>query len=435
MLIEVAQPLGKFGPIAAEPVRPDAMRAWSKYIGVGAAAGIIAALVPIVQGKVDIEQPLAKVTGAESKEKERPSLDGLDLTRLKLHPRRVTTPLEGGRDAELTLDPVLQRSALSVMKKYRVPEAGAVLMDIKTGELLVYASYVKDGKPFDVNARAEPPAASIFKVITASALVEMGGRKHDTEQCYHGGRSGITASELKEDPKRDKWCATLSIAMGRSLNVVFGRQAQNHITPEDLRAMGGAFGFGAAVPFVADNEVNKINIPDSPLDFARTAAGFWNTSMSPLQGASVAQTVANGGITLQPRIVRAVYDGKEKIWESSRDPIVLRRAIKQETAKEVGIMMLETVHNGSAYKQFHDRRRRAFIPNIKIAGKTGTLTRHKENRHYTWFVGYAPADDPEVAVAGLVVNTPLWRIKGPMLAREVLRAYFAKQGRPGVRMP
>lgn len=414
------------------------MAAYNRWVGIGAAVGIMVALVPVVRGNINLDAALSKASapGAPAEDPaEGPDLTGLDLQRLRLRPRRVTTPLSDGRTAELTLDPQLQRSAVSVMKKYRVPEAGAVLMEVKTGKLLVYASHVKTGKKFDVNVSAEPPAASIFKVITGSALVEHGGLNAATEQCYRGGRSGISAAELEEDPARDKWCANLSVAMGRSLNVVFGRLAQKHLTPEDLRAMGGSFGFGQPVPFVVPNEPSKIDIPDEPLDFARTAAGFWNTSLSPLQAVSIAQTIANDGVTLQPKIIKRITQGKEDLYEADLSPRTLRRAIKPETAREVGKMMEQTVHNGSAYKQFHDKRGRAFIPGVRIAGKTGTLTRHKANRHYTWFVGYAPADKPEVAVSVVVVNTPIWRIKGPMLAREVLRAYFAKQGRKGVRSP
>jgi cell division protein FtsI/penicillin-binding protein 2 len=176
-------------------------------------------------------------------------------------------------------------------------------------------------------------------------------------------------------------------------------------------------------------------MPNDPLEFARASAGFWHTSLSPLAAALLAQTVANGGVALEPRIVRAVYDGKEKIWEDDRDPSVLRRAVKPETAAQVTEMMLQTVANGSAYKSFHDRRGRPFLPGISVAGKTGTLTRHKANRLYTWFIGFAPADKPEVAIASLVVNTPTWRIKGPELARNVLRAYFSTKGVKGVSAP
>src|SRR5690606_35942945 len=231
---------------------------------------------------------LAKVTGRQ-RAPATLDLSGLDLLRLDVRPGRVTSPLPGGRTAELTLDPVVQRAAERVMQRYRVPEAGVVAIAPKTGEVLAYASHVAEGTPFDVNLRAEAPAASVFKVVTGAALVETGGLSHETEQCYRGGRSNITADELREDPERDKWCATLGIAMGRSLNVVFGRLAQKNLVPEDVIKMGGAFGFGAPVPFALANEPPLINVPDDPLEFARTAAGFWNTSLSPLAAASLVQ--------------------------------------------------------------------------------------------------------------------------------------------------
>jgi cell division protein FtsI/penicillin-binding protein 2 len=225
------------------------------------------------------------------------------------------------------------------------------------------------------------------------------------------------------------------MAMGRSLNVVFGRLAQKHLTPEDLTAMGGAFGFGAPVPFPVANEASKIEMPQDPLEFARAAAGFWHTSMSPLAGALLAQTVANGGVALEPRIVAAVHEGPESIWQDQRPPRVLRRAVKAETATELTRMMVETVANGSGFKSFHDEAGKPYLPGIAVAGKTGTLTRHEANRHYTWFVGFAPAENPEIAISVLIVNTPSWQIKAPQLARDVLRAHFAKQRTKGVTPP
>ena len=406
------------------------MRGLRRWIGVGAALGVIVALVPVVRGSVSIDAPLRKISsavGATPKSKEPPKLEGLDLLRLDLRPQRVMAPLKDGQTAELTLDPALQRVARAQMQKYRMPESGVVVMDVKTGKLLAYASYVKEGEAFDVNVRAEAPAASVFKVITGAALVEKAGLNAESEQCYHGGKSRILPDELVDDPRRDKWCATVAIAMGRSLNVVFGRLAQKHLTPEDVAQMGGAFGFGAPVPFVVQNEAPKIEIPQEPVEFARASAGFWHTSMSPLLGASIAQTVANGGVTLEPRIVAAVSKGGEQLWKEEREPRVLRRAIKAETASQVSRMMRETVANGSAFKSFHDAQGRPYIPGVAVAGKTGTLTDYKQNRFYTWFVGFAPADAPEIAISTLVVNTPEWQIKAPQLAREVLRAYFEKK--------
>jgi penicillin-binding protein A len=425
----------KFWPIRCLAGIDRAMRGWSRWVGVGAAVGIVSALVPVVRGNINLDSPLGKLSARQSSRPEPPPLEGLDLLRLKLQPQRVVAPLTDGKLAELTLDPVLQRAALAEMKRYRVPEGGVVAFEVATGKVLAYASYVRDGEKFDVNLRAEAPAASVFKVVTSAALVEKAGLGSKTEQCYRGGRSRIEADELRDDPARDKWCATLAMAMGRSLNVVYGRLAQKHLTPEDLTAAAGAFGFGAAVPFALPNEAPKVEIPNDPLEFARSAAGFWHTSLSPLAAGLLAQSVANGGVTLEPRLVTAVFDGQEKIWEETRGATVLRRAIKPETASELTEMMLQTVANGSAYKSFHDERGRAYLPGIQVAGKTGTLTRHKENRHYTWFVGFAPAHKPEIALATLVVNTPTWRIKAPELARNVLRAWFAKQNVKGVTPP
>jgi len=322
------------------------------------------------------------------------------------------------------------------MSRYHIPEAGAVLLDVKTGHVLVYASHVNKGEPFDVNARAEAPAASVFKVVTGASLVENAELDAATEQCYHGGRSRVSARELEDDPERDKWCASLATAMGRSLNVVFGRLAKKHLSVEQLTETAGAFGFGMPVPFDVPNEASGIRLPEDPVEFARAAAGFWHTSLSPLAGAVLAQTVANEGVTLRPKIVQAVEDPTgEVLFEASSEPTMVRRAIRPSTATQLTRMMVQTTLNGSARKTFFDRKGRPFLPGITVAGKTGTLTRHKENRHYTWFVGFAPAEAPEVAVAALAVNTPIWHIKGPDIARDVLRAYFAKQGRKGVRRP
>src|SRR6478736_1425878 len=397
----------------------------SRWLGAGAVLGLCVALWPLLSGERPLPPALSKVLPGPARQ-QKVDLSGLDLLRLDVRPSKVTAPLPGGRKAELTLDPIVQRAAEKVMRKYRVPEAGVVAISPKTGEVIVYASHVEGGSKFDVNLRAEAPAASVFKVVTGSALVENAGLDSETEQCYRGGHSRIMEGELKDDPERDKWCATLGIAMGRSLNVVFARLAQKHLTPEDLTKMGGAFGFGSPVPFEVKNEAPLIDIPADPVEFARTAAGFWNTTLSPLAAASLAQTIASGGRTLRPFIVRSVSSGEDVLYRAPEEPTVVRRAIEQKTADEVRRMMLHTVASGSAYSTFHDKQGRSFLPGIEVAAKTGTLTREKENRHYTWLVAFAPAQDPEIAVAALVVNSPAWRIKGPHLALEVLRSYFAE---------
>jgi peptidoglycan glycosyltransferase len=418
------------------------MQGWQRWLGVGAALGVIGALVPEAispkqTGPEVPGAPLASLAEAPPPEPStEPDFTGLDLLHLELHDDHLTSPLPNGQTAVLTLEPVLQRETLSVMKRYALPEAGALLMDAKTGNLLVYASQVREGDPFDVNLKAEAPAASIFKIVTAASLLETPSLNAQTEQCYRGGgQSRINALDLREDPQRDHVCASMATALGHSLNVVFARLAQRYLSPRGLTETANAFGFGAPIPFDVPSEAPSIDLPNDPLEFARAAAGFWHTTLSPLAAVSIAQTVAAGGITLRPRIVRALYSGDQSAWQSSAEPIRLRRAVSEARAHELNKMMRETVASGSASKSFRDPRGRPYLGDVRVAGKTGTLARNEQNRIYTWFVGFAPADRPEVAVAALVVNTPIWRLKAPQLARDVLRAYFAKQGAPGVTAP
>src|SRR5689334_4441160 len=154
------------------------MRAYARWIGIGAAVGITSALVPVVQGRIvpaDVAAPLARLTDKAASEPAPPSFDGLSLESMTVLPRRVTAPLAGGRTAELTVDPDLESSTQAIMNRYQIPVTGAVLMEVKTGRVLVYASHVGEGTPYDVNVRAFAPAASVFKVVTSAALIEDAG--------------------------------------------------------------------------------------------------------------------------------------------------------------------------------------------------------------------------------------------------------------------
>jgi cell division protein FtsI/penicillin-binding protein 2 len=87
--------------------------------------------------------------------------------------------------------------------------------------------------------------------------------------------------------------------------------------------------------------------------------------------------------------------------------------------------MEATVSNGTSYKSFHDKRGRPYLPDVRVAGKTGTLTKPTpEGPFYTWFVGFAPSRKPEVAISVLVANRAKWRVKATNLACDMLRVYF-----------
>jgi penicillin-binding protein A len=361
-------------------------------------------------------------------------LSGVDLTKIALHEDGATAPAPLGRVAHLTLNPQLQRATQRMLREFAVPEAAVVVLDLSEGKVLVWASHVEKGPSRDLCVESKAPAASVFKIVTAAALVETAGLPPDTRQCYSGGESRITSIDLVDDPKRDRWCATLGEAMGRSVNTVFARLAVKNLTPPTLTSMAQAFGFGEVQPFDVPVGVSDVHIPEDRLGFARTAAGFWNTTLSPLEGAMIAATVANRGETLRPVLVESVTDASGTLYQAPNRAI-LRRTIRPETAAALTAMMETTTSNGTSHRAFRDLEGRAFLPNISVAGKTGSLIRAETQQFYTWFVGFAPSRSPEIAVSVLAVNTPTWRAKANVIARDVLRAYFASRGASGVTRP
>jgi membrane peptidoglycan carboxypeptidase len=120
-------------------------------------------------------------------------------------------------------------------------------------------------------------------------------------------------------------------------------------------------------------------------------------------------------------------------------PKASRRIVTPAAAEALTTMLEHTVSEGTSFRAFHDARGRSFLPNITVAGKTGTLSDDRAHHFFTWFTGFAPSHPMEgvrtVAIAVLVVNDPTWRVKANVVAREMLQAYFASQKAVGVSYP
>jgi cell division protein FtsI/penicillin-binding protein 2 len=98
--------------------------------------------------------------------------------------------------------------------------------------------------------------------------------------------------------------------------------------------------------------------------------------------------------------------------------------LTEGTARKVADMMAGTVRYGTAYKGFHDGRGRGFLSGTKVAGKTGSLTRDTPYLSYSWFVGFAPADKPELVISVVLGNPPKCHLKAHTAARLVLESIF-----------
>ncbi|MGZ6125147.1 MAG: penicillin-binding transpeptidase domain-containing protein [Myxococcales bacterium] len=315
-----------------------------------------------------------------------------------------------GKQARLTLEPHLQRSMEKLLRMYRPVGAAVVALDPRTGKVLALAEYGE-------GTATKPlyPAASVFKIITGAALLEK-GVSPQSETCYHGGVHRLVGKLLEDKPGLDRRCLSLSMALAKSANVVFAKMAVKHLDAEDLRKSAEQFLFNKPI-FDQPVEQSRAQIPENGLDFAKVASGFGEVKLSPMHAALIAAAVGNGGVAMEPSMLDSL-DGQ------SVDPTGSMRLLNPETAGALRDMMKLTVSQGTATSSFQERHRKV-LGNIEVAGKTGSLSIHKgQFKDYSWFVGFAPADDPKIAVAAVVVNGLKWRIHAPYIAREALKAYL-----------
>lgn len=339
---------------------------------------------------------------------------------------RFVANVRNGHQAELTLEPGLQQSMERLLRRYKVPYAAVVALEPSTGRILAIAEHGVDPYEPGHAIEAHYPAASVFKVVTGAALLEA-GIAPDEEVCYHGGKRRLQLRHLQDDPRRDHSCISLENAMGYSVNAAFGKLALRTLSVEDLRSVAGRFLFNQPVPVlpppaeVSTRFVSRASIPEDELGFGRTAAGFGEVTLSPMHGALLASAVGNGGLAAVPHLVRSVGRDGRFITPPLAKP---SRLLEDTTAAELTRMLEITVASGTARTAFIERRR-PVLGDLRIAGKTGSLSEYEpEFRDYSWFVGFAPAEDPEIAVGVVVVNPRKWLVKAPYVAREAMRVYL-----------
>ncbi len=342
---------------------------------------------------------------------------------------RYVQELNDGHRIMLTLDPVLQQSALTIFENREVPYAGAVMLDLRDNAVLALAGHSSMDPEVDgveIVASAWAPAASTFKLVTTAALLESGAVTPSTRACFSGGLHGIEDEMLVDDPARDTRCETLSSAVAHSYNLVIAKLAHKHLEQQTLVDVAHSLLFETQIPFEYTVERSPAHIPADPIERAKVAAGFWNVDLSPLHAATMASVFARGGIYQPPHIIDQVVGPEGDDLTPARPKP--GRTISADTALAVGEMMKATTKTGTARKSFVDPQGKPYIAEVDVAGKTGSLTgKRAPYLNYNWFIGYAPADRPEIAFAVLLANEPKWRIKAHYAARRLVQIYLERR--------
>jgi peptidoglycan glycosyltransferase len=168
-------------------------------------------------------------------------------------------------------------------------------------------------------------------------------------------------------------------------------------------------------------------VGDERLDVGRLGCGLAGSRITPLHAAQLASTLAHGEL-VAPRWIERVVDGegRDLVVPESGLP---RRVLSTKLTNELRDMLVDTTRSGTARRAFRGRSGRSLLGPVTVAGKTGSLSGKQPDGRYEWFVGVAPADDPRIAVATVLVQDDLWWRNASQVAADVLRAVFcSRQG-------
>ena len=338
-----------------------------------------------------------------------------------------------GNDVELTVDPELQRIAYDGLAQSSSGRGSAVAIDPKSGQILAMASY-PSYDPNNIDQRFEEiqkdpnqplvnratqglyPPGSTFKVITTAAALKAGVKPSDK---FNDTGTYETPGYTVYNYKGEKYGnVTFSEAFGYSINAIFAKVAYEYVGAPSLAQTAQDFGFGDAY--------KDFSLPVAPSSLgelppnqwaqgltAQVAFGQGPTVSNTFEMALVAATVANDGTMMEPRVVKEVRSPDGLIIDQPSSK-VHRQALDKSTARTINTMMQEVVDNVETSGK---------ISGIKVAGKTGTAEAPSKELH-SWFIAFAPADDPKIAVAVLVENGQEGYKQALPIARRMMEAYL-----------
>jgi len=332
-----------------------------------------------------------------------------------------------GNDVVTNLDMAAQTTALEDLRE--AGHGAVVAIEPQSGRVLVLASnppYDPNRVPYELSklntneietplfdraTQGQYPPGSTFKVVTAAAGLESGTITPDTP-IDAPGTLEVEGTPLENDFGISWPGATLDTALTNSVNTWFGQLGQR-LGNDTLFEYMERFGFNStpAIDLPAD-QVSKSGVFDEdeellgaadPVDLARVAIGQERLAVTPLQMAEVAAAVANRGKLMKPQIWSRVVDPDGRVIKRL-EPSQYSQPISAETAEELTTAMEGVVTEGTGTN--------AEIPGVPVAGKTGTAETPGneacgggEDENQAWFIGFAPADDPKIAIAATVECT------------------------------
>lgn len=344
-----------------------------------------------------------------------------------------------GSDVRLTIDSRVQKAAQAALSGHR---GACVVLDPKTGAILALASSPSydpanvdsawktlstgNGAPLvDRALQALYPPGSTFKIVTLTGALGAGVA---TPSTAYPGPASMTIGGAPVTNYGGAGYGTIDLrkATYSSVNTVYAQLAVT-LGAEKLVAQADRFGFGETPPVELSAKTSLMPVPKEMTTWETAWAGVGQPvgeHASPagpqatvLQMAMVAAGIADGGVVMRPYIVDSITD-QAGVALSRTHPRTFARATDAATAQTVTDIMEGVVAQGSG--------RAAAISGVKVAGKTGTAEAGKSVDTHAWFIAFAPADDPTVAMAIVLENSGTGGTVAAPRAREVLKAALGR---------
>jgi len=414
----------------------------------GIAAWAVIAFFPEIRGAVTDRVSFFRPSSLEEDSREEDSRTGASgqLTRKQvislLTPSLLNNPAPGHltllrKNRPLTietgLDPPLQRFLLAEITHLKTltrakPEIIAmVVMAPDTGQILAMAGY--DASSFETNPciSKEYPAASIFKIITASAVLDQHLMGPNTPLFFNGGKYTLYKRQLKEVKNKYTTNTTLKKAFSQSINPVFGKLGTHELGADQLKKYANRFGFNQPLDTDFRALSGSITVTDKPYQWAEVASGFnKTTTISPLFGAVIIATLLNHGNIPTLHLVKTVTnDQGETLYQEA--PMAHPRAITTKTAATMVEMMTHTISTGTAKKAFRHYRKDKVLAQLTMGGKTGSLYNKGHTIKLDWFTGFArdKKNTQQIVVSILVGHGEYIGTRAGTFARKLFKEYFS----------
>lgn len=266
------------------------------------------------------------------------------------------------------------------------------------------------------------PPGSTFKIVTAAgALKYIDNIEKQNFNC--NGKLKIGDYILNDYNNESHGILNIENAFKVSCNYTFGTLGIK-LGYERLKNTAEDFLFNKEIPLndeydsihIKSGKITTENIKSSALT-AQDAIGQHGVTSNPMHMALVSCAIANDGTIMKPYIVKEIKDSYNNVLYEAK-PSELKKAIDKEIADKIKNYMIKAVKSGTGTN--------AKIYGINVAGKTGTAQVEGNKQSHSWFVAFAPSDNPKIAVAVIVENGGVGGGRAATIAREIIKTYLKK---------